>query len=73
MRGVQRLVRREDHPVHTRRRGCLQQNFKNRGSVDNDQRFLSIRTASAGAGCGRTDCRLESRFFISSSVGRSRA
>ncbi len=42
--------------------------------VDDNQRlFLSARTAVAGAGCGRTNCRLENRFRISSRLWRSRA
>ena len=74
MRSMQRLVRCEKKAVHLPGGGRLQQNFKQCGGVDNDQRlFLSARTAAAGATRGRTGWRLESRFRISLSVGRSRA
>src|SRR5579862_893986 len=74
MRSVQRFVGRENEAVHAPGRGRLQENFKKGGGVDDNQRlFLSARTAATGAGCGRTDWRLESRFRISSRLGRSRA
>ncbi len=74
MRGVQRLVGGKDEAAHTRSCGRLEEDLKNRGSIDDDQRlFLSARTAAAGAGRGRTGWRLASRFRISSRVGRSRA
>ena len=74
MGSMQRLVGRKDEAVHTASRRGLEQNLKNRGSVDDDQRrFLSARTAAAGAGCSRAGWRLESRFRISSIVGRSTA
>lgn len=74
MRSMQRLVLCEEKAVHLPGGGRLQENFKQRGSVDNDQRvFLSARTAAVGAMRGRTGWRLESRFRISLSVGRSRA
>jgi hypothetical protein len=51
MRSMQRLVGGEDEAVHTPSGGRLEENLKNRGSVDDDQRlFLSARTAAAGAG-----------------------
>ena len=74
MRSMQRLVGCKDGAVHTASRGGLEENLENRRSVDDDQRrFLSARTAAAGAGYGRTGWRLESRFRISFTVGRSRA
>jgi hypothetical protein len=74
MRSMQGLVGSEDHAIHTASRGRLEQNLEDGGSIDDDQRlFLSARTAAAGAGCGRTGCRRESRFRISSRVGRSSA
>ena len=74
MRSMQRLIGGKDEAVHAPSGRRLEENLKNRGSVDDDQRlFLSARTAAAGAGCGRTGWRLESRFRISSRVGRSRA
>jgi hypothetical protein len=55
MRSMQRLVRGEDDAAHTPSCGRVEENLKNRGSVNNDQRpFLSARIAAAGAGCGRT-------------------
>jgi hypothetical protein len=74
VRSMQRLVGGKDEAAYTRSRGGLEENLKNRGSVDDDQRcFLSARTAAAGAGCGRTGWRVASRLWISSRVGRSRA
>jgi|SRR5271156_6326868 hypothetical protein len=74
MRSMQRLTGGKQDTAHTPSCRRLQKNFKNRGSVYNDQRpFLSARTAAAGAGRGCTDWRRESRFRISSRVGRSRA
>jgi len=74
VRSMQRLIGGEDEWVDTPSCGRLQQNFKKRGSIDNDQRlFLSARTSAAGAGRGRTERRFESRFRISSRVGRSTA
>jgi hypothetical protein len=74
MRSMERFVGGKDEAVHTAGCGGLEENFKDRGSVNDDQRrFLSPRTAAAGAGYGRTGWRLESRFRISSSVGRSKA
>ena len=73
MRSMQRLVGGEDEAAYALSRACLEKNFQNRGSVDDDQRlFLSARTAASGPGCGRTGWRLESRFRISLRVGRSR-
>ena len=55
MRSVQGLVGGKDEPIYTVSRRRLEKNLKNRGSVDDDQRrFLSARTAAAGAGRGRT-------------------
>ncbi len=74
MRSMQRLVGGKYKAVDAPGGGRLQENLKNCGSIDNDQRlFLSARTAAAGAGCGRTGWRFESRFRISSRVGRSMA
>jgi hypothetical protein len=74
MRGMQSLVGGEDETVYSPSGRRLKENLKNRRSVDYNQRlFLSARTATAGAGWGRTGRRLESRFRISSRVGRSRA
>jgi hypothetical protein len=70
---MQRLAGGKEDAAHALGRRRLKENFKNRGSVYNDQRlFLSARTAAAGAGCGCTGWRRESRFRISSRVGRSR-
>jgi len=74
VRSVQRLAGGEEKAAHMPSRGRLEENLENRGGVDDDQQlFLSARTAAAGAGRGRTGCRLESRLWISVRVGRSRA
>jgi hypothetical protein len=74
MRSMQRLVGGEDESVYELRGRRLEKNLEKRGSVDDNQRpSLSARTAAAGAVRGRTGSRLESRFRISSSVGRSSA
>lgn len=74
VRSMQSLIRSEYELIHPASRGRLQENLKNRGSIDDNQRlFLSERTADAGAGCARTGRRLASRVRISSSVGRSSA
>jgi len=55
MRSMQRFVGGEDVAVDTPGGRRLEQDLKQSGSVDDDQRpFLSARTAAAGAGCGRT-------------------
>ncbi len=55
MRRMQRLPRGKDKALDAAGRRCLEQDFKNRRSVDDDQRlFLSARTAAAGDGRGRT-------------------
>lgn len=52
---MQRLVGGKDEAIDTPCRGRLEENLKKRGSVNNNQRlFLSARTATAGAGRGRT-------------------
>ena len=55
MGSMQRLIRREDEDADLLCRTRLEENLKDRGSIDNDQRFfLSARTAAVGAGCGLT-------------------
>jgi len=74
MGSMQRLIGGENDAVYRPSCRRLQENLKNRGSVNNDQRlFLSARTAAAGAGWGCTGSRRERRLRISSRVGRSRA
>ena len=74
MGSMQRLASPEKDAAHAWRSRSLEENLKNRGSVNDDQWFffLSARTAIAGAGRGRTGWRPARRFRISSKVGRSR-